>query len=365
MSPPGASWSKVLATAALVGGCGDPLLVLGDPPGTMRLVAGVPETPGVAVGADALTSQLNEPRSLSLDASGTVFVASHAGRAVQRFVPGGALEIAADEGTCADALCLERPLGLVADGLGGVYIGDATRDVILHVDLTTDVVTLVAGNGTQGVSADGAPAAGSSVASPNGLALDPSGLLYFAEGGSGRIRRIESDGTLSTVAGSGVRGSDGDGGPATQASIGSPSGVAIGGGLLYFSDAAEHRVRRVDLETGIIDLVAGSGEAGFSGDGGPARAATLRTPTALALSPDGRTLFIADTENHRVRRVLLSTGVIATFAGNGETAFGEQLREAGDTPLDAPRGLATVAATGQIFIASSGHHVVWRTTLER
>ena len=364
MSARGASWSTLLASAALVGGCGDPLLVLGDPPGTMRVVAGVPETPGVAVGTDALTSQLNEPRSLSLDAAGTVFVASHAGRVVQRFVPGGALEIVADEATCADALCLERPLGLAADGLGGLYIGDATRDVILHVDLTTGEVTLVAGNGTQGVSADGAPAAGSSVASPNGLALDPSGLLYFAEAGSGRIRRIESDGTLSTVAGSGVRGSDGDGGPATDATINSPSGITIGGGVLYFSDAAEQRVRRVDLETGIIDLVAGSGQAGFSGDGGPARTATLRMPTALALSPDGGALFIADTDNHRVRRVGLSSGLIGTFAGNGDTAFGEQLREAGDTPLDAPRGLAA-AATGQIFIGASGHHVVWRSTLQR
>jgi sugar lactone lactonase YvrE len=354
----------LLGGAVLLGACGDPLLVLGDPPGTMRIVAGVPERPGVAVGADALSSELNEPRSLSLDASGSVFVASYAGRAVQRFVPGGTLEIVADEGTCADTLCLERPFGLAADGMGGVYVGDATRDVILHVDLATDEVTLVAGNGTQGISVDGAPASGSAIASPSGLALDPSGLLYFAEGGSGRIRRIESDGTLSTVAGSGVRGSDGDGGPATEASINSPSGVAIGGGVLYFSDATEHRVRRVDLETGIIDRVAGTGEPGFSGDGGPARAATLRMPTALAISPDGGALFIADTDNHRVRRVAFSTGVIETFAGNGDTAFGEQLREAGATPLDAPRGLA-VAATGQIFIGASGHHVVWRTTLQR
>jgi sugar lactone lactonase YvrE len=358
------SLATLAAVASLMAGCGDPVLVLGDPPGTMRLVAGVPETAGITVGPDALSSRLNEPRSLALDGTGSVFVASTGGRVVQRFVPGGVLEIVADTLTCAASLCLQRPFGLAPDGLGGLYIGDANRDAIFHVDLATGEVTLVAGDGTPGVSDDGATAAGSPVSSPAGLAIDPSGRLYFAEGAAARIRRIESDGTLTTVAGSGLRGSSGDGGPATEASIDSPSGLAIGGGVLYFSDATQHRVRRVDLDAGIIDLVAGTGVGGFSGDGGPAVAATLSAPSGLALGPEGNALFVADPGNNRVRRIQLATGVIDTFAGNGQLAFAEELLPAAETPLAAPSGVA-VSELGRLYIAATGHHVVWRTTIER
>lgn len=345
-------------------GCGDPVLVLGDAPTIMRRVAGVPDSAGIGVGESALTSRLSEPRSIAVDASGTVLVASFAGRVVQRFVPGGALEVVAGTSTCADGLCLDRPIALAADGLGGVYVSDQTIDAILRVDPEDGSAELIAGNGERGVSADGSLAAGSRISAPAGLVIDASGRVYFAEAGAGLIRRIESDGTLTTVAGSGMRGSDGDGGPATEASLGSPSGLALGGGVLYVADALEHRVRMVDLATGTIDAVAGSGDTGFGGDGGAAAAALLNSPHGLALGPDGAALFIADSGNDRVRRVLLGAGTITTFAGNGADTFAGELLPAGDTPLAGPRGVA-VTSDGRLFIADTDRHIVWRTTIER
>ncbi|HUG02534.1 MAG TPA: hypothetical protein VML95_11760 [Longimicrobiales bacterium] len=353
-------WAAALATGA----CGDPLLVLGDVPGTMRLVAGVPDSAGTAVGATPLESLLGGPRGLAADAEGTVFVASHDTRMVQRFRAGEAFEVIADVGTCAGSLCIERPTAVLPDGLGALYISDRAHHAVFRLSPGTGTLELIAGDGSQGVSPDGVTAAGSPLAVPAGLALDPSGRLYIAESGSGRVRRVESDGTLRTVAGSGVRGSGGDGGPATAASLGSPSGLALHAGVLYIADALEHRVRAVDLASGVIETLAGSGTDGFGGDGGPARDAALRAPAALTVALDGRTLFIADTENHRVRRVNLSTGVITTFAGTGDTAFNGDLMEAGGTSLSQPRGVAATEA-GQLYIADTGHHVVWRTTIER
>ena len=345
-------------------GCGDPVLVLGDAPGIMRRVAGVPDSAGIGVGETALTSRLSEPRAIAVDGAGTVFVASFAGRAVQRFMPGGDLEVVAGTASCVAELCLDRPVGLAPDGLGGIYVSDQANDAIFRLDPADGSLALVAGNGERGVSVDGSPAAGSQIAAPTGLALDGSGRLYFAESAAGLVRRIESDGTLATVAGSGVRGSDGDGGPATEASLGSPSGLALGGGVLYVADVAEHRVRGVDLETGTIDAVAGSGDAGFGGDGGTATAALLDSPHELALGPNGTALFIADSGNDRVRRVLLGAGTITTFAGNGADAFAGELLPAGDTPLAGPRGLA-VTSEGRLFIADTDRHIIWRTTIER
>lgn len=354
-----AALACVLAT-----GCGDPVLVLGDIPGTMRLVAGIPDSAGSAVGSTPLESQLGGPRGLAVDSDGTVFVASRDTRMVQRFRSGGSFEILADADACAASLCLERPAAVLPDGLGGLYISDQTTHAVFRLALGSGTLELVAGSGAPGVSPDGAPALGSPLSTPVGIALDPSGRLYIAESGSGLVRRVESDGTLATVAGSGARGSEGDGGPATEASLGRPHGLALAGGRLFIADQLEHRVRVVDLAAGTIDAFAGSGTLGFGGDGGPATAAALNAPTALALGLDATVLFIADTGNHRIRRVRLGTGTIRTFAGTGDTAFNGELLDAGSTSLAEPGGVAATPE-GQLYIADTGHHVVWRVTIER
>ncbi|MEN8376432.1 MAG: hypothetical protein ABFS34_13375 [Gemmatimonadota bacterium] len=344
--------------------CGDPVLVLGDNPGIMRRVAGVPESAGSSVGASALDSQLAEPRGLAVDGNDVVYVASTASRMVQRFAVGGALEVVARTSSCANDVCVARPVAVLPDGLGGLYVADIGAHAVFLLDLSSGTLTLIAGTGVQGTAADGSVAAASPLSVPSGLALDASGRPYFAEAGSGRVRRVESDGTLVTVAGSGRRGSEGDGGPATEASLGAPAGLALDGDVLYVADRAEHRIRAVDLATGTIRTIAGNGTPGFSGDGGPAIAASLDSPSGIAVADAGSTLFIADSDNNRVRRVSVSGGGIDTFAGTGSAEFTAELEAAGVTPVAAPAAVAT-DTRGGLFIAASGHHIVWRTTIER
>lgn len=354
----------LLAAAAAAAACGDPVLVLGDSPGILRLVAGVPDTAGTAVGPTALESQLAEPRDIAVGSDRSVFVASSAGRAVHRFEAGGAMSVVADMTSCDGSECLERPVALALDGTGGLYIADITGHEVFRLTLATGALKRIAGTGDSGIAPDGVLASGAPLSSPSGLAVGPSGLLYIAEAGARRVRRIEADGSLRTVAGSGVSGSTGDGGPAIDAALGAPVGLAIVGADLYIADRAEHRVRRVDLEEGTIETVAGAGVLGFGGDGGPATGARLDSPGGVAVSPGGLDLFIGDTGNQRVRRVNLANGRIETFAGNGETEYNGPLIEAGSAALSGPRGVAT-NATGQLFIADTGHHIVWRTTIAR
>ncbi|MBI4546028.1 MAG: hypothetical protein HY703_12580, partial [Gemmatimonadetes bacterium] len=140
------------------------------------------------------------------------------------------------------------------------------------------------------------------------------------------------------------------------------AGLALGGGLLYIVDSANQRVRAVELASGVIKSVAGTGIRGFAGDGGPATEALLQDPQGVAVSPDGRTLFIADAGNHRVRTVNLATGLIATFAGTGDEAFTGDRGPAGETALSGPTSVAA-SPFSLLFIADTGHHIVWRSAV--
>ncbi|SNT00370.1 Sugar lactone lactonase YvrE [Granulicella rosea] len=194
---------------------------------------------------------------------------------------------------------------------------------------------------------------------PGGIAFDQQGNLYVAETGAHRIRRIDSTGALTTVAGAGVQGFGGDGGPATAALLDSPSSVALDAtGDLFLADAHNHRVRRVDAVSGVITTFAGTGAAGSAGDGGLATAATLDLPTALALDGAGN-LYIADGRSHRIRRVAAATGLIATVAGSGEQGFAGDGGLATAAQFDSPGGLA-VDAAGNLFIADSHNQRVRR-----
>ena len=189
------------------------------------------------------------------------------------------------------------------------------------------------------------------VNNPYGIAIGPDGALYFCDLDNQRIRRFDL-GTRRTrdVAGSGQRGYAGDGGPATTASLNMPHEIAFDArGHLYIAERDNHVVRRVDAGTGGLSTLAGTGAAGFSGDGGPAAHAALRQPHSVSIAPDGR-LLICDVGNHRLRAVDLATGVITTIGGTGErrpTPDGATLAGA---PLDGPRAVA-VADDGTIYLA--------------
>src|SRR5437016_9053586 len=179
-------------------------------------------------------------------------------------------------------------------------------------------IATVAGTGTAGFSGDGGRAAEAQLNNPYGLARGPEGALYICDMENHRIRRVAKDGTITTVAGTGKRGYSGDGGPALQAELNEPYEVRFDkSGNMFFVEMRNHTVRRVDSRTKFISTVAGSGKEGFSGDGGPATKAELRQPHSIQFDEQGD-LLICDIGNHRIRKVVVKSGLISTFAGTGE-----------------------------------------------
>jgi RHS repeat-associated protein len=222
-------------------------------------------------------------------------------------------------------------------------------------------ITTVAGTGNTGTGfgGDGGLATQARFASPEGMAVGPDGSLYIADTGNQRIRRIRPDGVISTVAGVGTWGFGGDGGPATQAVLGYPSKVAVGpDGSLYIADTFNSRIRRVSPE-GIISTVAGTATSGFGGDGGPATQALLNDPSSVAVGPDG-SLYIADTNNHRIRRVG-PEGIISTVAGTtvGDVRFGGDGGPATQARLAYPKDVA-LGPDGSLYIADTNNHRIRR-----
>ena len=218
--------------------------------------------------------------------------------------------------------------------------------------------TTFAGTGNFGSSGDGGPATEAQLGSPRGLAFGPDGSFYIADSSTRRIRKVAPDGTITTVAGTGETGFSGDGGPATEATFNSPSDVAVDPmGNLYIADTFNERVRKVDAQ-GIISTFAGTGDRGFAGDGGPATEAQLALPWGVAVGPTGE-IYIADSRNSRIR-VVDAEGNIATFAGGGN------LTENGpptDYRLSSPLGVA-VNSMGVVYIANQFANEILRSTAD-
>jgi sugar lactone lactonase YvrE len=215
-------------------------------------------------------------------------------------------------------------------------------------------ITTVAGNGTPGFSGDGGPATSAQLNIPYGLAVDDSGNVFVADTFNNRVRKIDGSGTITTVAGTGTAGFSGDGGPATSAELGGPTAVAVdASGNLYIADNSNHRVRRVD-GSGTITTVAGNGTQGFAGDGGPATSAQLSLPNAIAVDDSGN-LYIASYDYHRVRKVD-GSGTITTFAGTGTPGFSGDGGPAASAELYYPEGLA-VDGSGNLHIADNSCRV--------
>jgi DNA-binding beta-propeller fold protein YncE len=209
-------------------------------------------------------------------------------------------------------------------------------------------IVTVAGTGQRAFSSDGHLAAASALVHPLALAVGPAGEIYIAEGN--RIRKVKKDGLITTFAGTGTAGNVGDGGPAVQAQLDMPQGLAVdSAGNVYIADTLNHRVRRVGAD-GMITTVAGTGEAGYAGDGKPGPIAKLNLPTGLAIG-FGDTLFIADTGNNVVRQIELD-GAIHTVAGTGDAGYRGDPGDALDAVLHAPGGIA-FDGEGNLYIADT------------
>ncbi|RAJ92156.1 NHL repeat-containing protein [Larkinella arboricola] len=227
--------------------------------------------------------------------------------------------------------------------------------------LNAQIITTVAGNGTDGFSGDGGLATNAGLSLPYGVAVDAQGNLFIADVNTNSIRKVTPNGIITTVAGiSGPQGFSGDGGPATQASLYRPASIALDGwGNLYISDTNNGRVFKVD-HTGIIRTVAGNGTHGFNGDGLPATRALLTFPEGITVDVEGN-LFISDSYNYRIRKVDRS-GMIATVAGSGVApGYGEDSGLATNANLNQPTGV-TLDAAGNLFIADKANHRIRKVT---
>jgi sugar lactone lactonase YvrE len=252
------------------------------------------------------------------------------------------------DGGPASSAQLYHPRAVAFDGQGNTYIADTLNQRIRRID-AGGTITSVAGNGTEGFGGDGGPATGAAMSQPHGVAVDAAGDLYIADSANHRIRRVDRQGVVTTVAGNGTPGATGDDGPAAAALVKDPKTIATdaSGKHLFIADAGNNRIRRIDLESGVISTVAGVTKAGASGDGGPAVRAQLNSPRGLTVAADGA-LYIADTDNHRIRKVN-ADGTITTLAGTGTAGFSGDGGPANQAQLNDPRAVA-VDGSGNIFV---------------
>jgi sugar lactone lactonase YvrE len=267
-------------------------------------------------------------------------------------VAGSGREGFSGDGGSATAAELYEPHGVAADSSGHLFIADTRNERIREVDLATGVITTVAGNGTQSFSGDGGAATAAELSDPEGVAVDSSGHFFIADYLNNRIREVDPAGVITTLVGNGTAGFSGDGGPATAAELNNPLGVAADlSGSVFIADYLDNRIREVDHATGIITTVAGNGTTDFGGDGGAATAAELTDAGAVAVDSSGN-LFIADYRNNRIREVNHATGIITTVARNGTAGFSGDGGAAAAAELDGPEGVA-VDSSGHLFIADT------------
>ena len=274
--------------------------------------------------------------------------------------------VAAQDGGLAIQAELDEPFGTAVDAMGNLYIADRANNRIRRVDAATGIITTVNLQRQAPVySAD--PETDPRLNGPRAVALDPSGNLYIADTQNQRVLKLDAAGILKTIAGTGTAGyrAAQEGRPARQAQLDSPSGVAVdAAGNVYIADYNNQRVRRIDAVTSIITTVAGTGDAGYmaSQDGGPATAAELNHPGGIAVDGTGN-LYIADTDNHRIRKVDASTRKITTVAGSGTAGY--SVRDEGTSALraalNAPCGVA-IDAHGNLYIADYSNNRIRKVT---
>jgi uncharacterized protein (TIGR03437 family) len=318
--------------------------------GTIRTVAGNGNAGFSGDGGPATSAALSSPSGVSLDLAGNLYVADQGNNRIRKVSNGTITTVAGNgnagysgDGGPATSAALNSPAGVAVDPTGNLYIADFDNYRIRKV--SNGSITTFAGNGNFAVSGDGGPAIAAALSSPAGVALDSIGNVYIADLDNSLIRKV-SGGTITTVAGTiGQRAFNGDGGPALSASLYLPFGVAVdSAGDLYIADTFNYRVRGVS--NGTITTVAGNGDFRFSGDGGPATSAALNTITLAADS--GGNLYITTALNNRIRQV--SKGIITTIAGNGDAGFSGDGGPATSAMLNLPGGTA-IDSVGNLYIA--------------
>jgi hypothetical protein len=282
--------------------------------GTIQTIAGNGLQGFKGDGGDATEAGFEYPADIAAGANGNLYIADNLGHRIRKVTPAGVSSTVAGAGESgfsgdggdASAAKLRSPVRIALDTAGNLYIADNGNARIRKVS-AAGAISTIAGTGRPGFSGDNGPATAAQIASVAGLGVDAAGNVYVADAGNARIRRITARGVISTIAGAGTTGFSGEGGPAIEAEI-DPLNLAVdAAGNVFIVEL--HRIRRIGTD-GVIRTVAGTGAAGFSGDGGLATAAQLRGPTAVAVDAKGN-LYVADSLNGRIRKIAVNGGISA------------------------------------------------------
>ncbi|WP_158849381.1 T9SS type A sorting domain-containing protein [Algibacter sp. L1A34] len=318
-------------------------------------------------GGPATSAVTNFPSDVVIDNSGNIYFSEITNCVVRKIATDGTITtVAGVVGNCsfdgdggpANVAKLDFPSGLGVDANGNLYISDRNNHRIRKV-ATNGIITTVAGNGTDGDSGDGGQATAANLDTPTDVAVDATGNIYISDWYNHKIRKINTSGVISTYAGTGDSGFSGDNGLATAAKLKSPDGIAVDAdGNVYFSDRSNDRIRKIST-SGIITTVAGKGGFNaFSGDGGQATDAEFNDPNGIALDATGN-IYVVDRDNHRVRKIG-TDGIINTIVGTGTTGYSGggyngdgQIGTA--TLLNKPTGIA-IDNSGNVIFADYNNH---------
>jgi sugar lactone lactonase YvrE len=317
-------------------------------------LASPPNAPAQTASVSAITVPLVLPSAIVFDTAGNLYIAETGNHVIRKVDLTGNITTIAGTGTQgfsgdngpATSATLDSPQGLALDTQNNLYIADTHNHRIRKLDPTTGTITTIAGTGNPGFSGDTALATAAQLNLPTALALDVSNNVYVADTGNHRIRKITATtGIITTIAGTGTQGFSGDNALAAAAAIDSPTGLALDAQYnLYLADTHNHRIRKITAATGIITTIAGTGAPGFSGDTTASTTATLALPHGISIDPTGN-LYLADTQNHRIRRIDATTGIITTVAGDGTQAFAGDGGPAIAASLNTPRAAALSSST--------------------
>jgi DNA-binding beta-propeller fold protein YncE len=333
----------------------------------MFTVVGSGEAGYTGDGNAAQRAGLNQPFDVALDRQGNLYFSeadNHCVRRVERgsgiitTVAGTGKAGYSGDGGPATLAQLNSPYGIALDAANNLYIVDRLNACIRMVEVATGLIRTLAGTGQPGYSGDGGPTTQAQMQEPNDIVLDGRRRAFIADVRDHRVRALDlAAGTITTFAGTGEAGSDGDGEPAHRAALLGPRALAFGPtGDLYICLRNDHKVRKIDMRTGIIRTVVGTGERGYTGDHGPALQATFNGPKEIAVDRHGN-IVLVDTENHCIRRIDAASGLVTTVAGTGQPGGSGDGGPATAAMLKRPHG-ACVDEAGNIYIGDSENHRV-------
>jgi sugar lactone lactonase YvrE len=317
-------------------------------------------------GQPATSAQLNQPHSVAIDAAGNMYISDNANNRIRKVNVSGIISTLAGtgvsgfsgDGASAANAQINDPGGITIDGSGNIYFADRGNHRIRKID-PAGIITTFAGNGSAATSGDGGPALAAAFNRPNSIFYS-AGNFYVPEVSGNCIRKITNAGIVSTIAGVGTAGFSGDGAAAINAQLNSPAAVCVDNAQnILFSDFGNNRIRKID-NGGIISTIAGTGGSGFSGDNGPAVNALLNSPNGLAVDATGNIIF-CDEANNRVR-CILTNGNIQTVSGTGASSFSGDGGNAATASLDMPKDIA-IDVNGNIYISDSQNNRIRKINL--